>query len=251
MTNVHQELVVVDNEDISESLCTNNEGILYLKIIFEYLCMHTTCIGATSINNVHQKSKYIPQSLCAQSSSTSNEDVENIPCNSAENRLISIKLPPKMKKRGRPKGAETTVVGLRRKKLKSGPVAFENLLPETIMLSWFIGETEVLKGKTVTEDMVEVIPEKVDNACINECVCLTGIKRFFTIDAWRMVMDIIALKEENCEYYCPVCKHEIDDLRDSSINCNACLQWLHLRCSGLKKAPQKRNWFYSFCKNGY
>ena len=126
--------------------------------------MHT--IGATS------KSKYIPQSLCAQSSSTSNEDVENIPCstiNSTENRLISIKLPPKMKKRGRPKGAETTVVGLRRKKLKSGPVAFENL-PETkekIMLSWFIGETEVLdvlKGKTVTEDMVEVIPEKVDNA---------------------------------------------------------------------------------------
>ena len=189
--------------------------------------MHT--IGATS------KSKYIPQSLCAQSSSTSNEDVENIPCstiNSTENRLISIKLPPKMKKRGRPKGAETTVVGLRRKKLKSGPVAFENILPETkekIMLSWFIGETEVLdvlKGKTVTEDMVEVIPEKVDNACINECICLTGIKRFFTIDAWRMVMDIIALKDEKCEYYCPVCKHET---RDSSINCNACLQWLHLR----------------------
>ena len=27
-----------------------------------------------------RKVKYIPQSLCAQSSSTSNEEVENIPC---------------------------------------------------------------------------------------------------------------------------------------------------------------------------
>ena len=54
------------------------------------------------------------------------------------------------------------------------------------MLSWFIGEAkvlDVLKGETamITEDMVEVIPEKVDNACIHECVCLVSIKRFLQL----------------------------------------------------------------------
>ncbi len=63
-------------------------------------------------------------------------------------------------------------------------------------------------------------------------------------------MDIIRLKEEKCEYYCPVTvsKHVIDDSRDSSINCNACLKWLHLWCSGLKKTLNKKTWFCSSCK---
>ena len=114
MTNVHQELVDAENEDISESLCTTT--------------------------NVHQESEYIPESLCAQSSSTTNE-AEGIPCstsNRTENRLSSIKLSPKMKNRRRLKRAETTVFVLRQKKFKSRPVAFENLFPETkerIMLS--------------------------------------------------------------------------------------------------------------------
>ena len=83
----------------------------------------------------------------------------------------------------------------------TGPVAFENLIPEAkekIMLSWFIGETEVLdvlRGKKITEDMVEVIPENVNNACICECVCLASIKRFFTDDAWK-----IALSDHAYEY---------------------------------------------------
>ena len=41
-----------------------------------------------------------------------------------------IKLPPKMEKRGHPKGSTKTVIDLPRKKLKVGPVAFENMLPE-------------------------------------------------------------------------------------------------------------------------
>ena len=42
--------------------------------------------------------------------------------------LENVKLPPKMKKRGRPKGAETTVIGLPRRKKKKAttekPTAF-------------------------------------------------------------------------------------------------------------------------------
>ena len=52
----------------------------------------------------------------------------------------------------------------------TGPFAFENLISEAkekITLSWIIGETDVLdvlRGKKLTEDMVEVIPENVNNA---------------------------------------------------------------------------------------
>ena len=55
----------------------------------------------------------------------------------------------KMQKQGCPKGSTKTVIGLPRKKLKVGPVAFKNLLPEQkkkIILSWFVGEDEALKA---------------------------------------------------------------------------------------------------------
>ena len=67
----------------------------------------------------------------------------------------------------------------------TGPVAFENLIPEAeemIILSWFIGETEVLdvlRGKKITEDILEVIPENMNNVCVSECVYLASIKKFY------------------------------------------------------------------------
>ena len=138
-------------------------------------------------------------------------------------------------------------MGLPRKKRLTGPVAFENLIPETkekITLSWFIGETEcldVLRGKKITKDMVEVIPENVNNVCISECVCLASIKKFLTDDAWKIVINIVTRN-----YFCPVCKLQIDNSRDDSINCNSCLMRLHLKCTGPKKMLKKR--YPSFVK---
>ena len=121
-------------------------------------------------------------------------------------------LPPKIRKHGRPKGLDKSVVGLPRKKGLTGLVAFENLIPEAkekITLSWFIGEIEcldVLRGKKITKDMVEVIPENVNNACISECMCLASIKKFLTDDAWKIVINIVTRN-----YFCSVCKLQIDD----------------------------------------
>ena len=84
--------------------------------------------------------------------------------------ISSIKLPSKMQKRGHPKGSTKTVIGLPRKKPKVGPVAFENMLPEQkekLLLSWFVGADEALEaimGRKITEDLVETIPENVNNA---------------------------------------------------------------------------------------
>ena len=167
--------------------------------------------------------------------------------------ISSIKLPPKMEKRGRPKGSTKTVIGLLRKKLKVGPVAFENMLPEQrekLLLSWFVGADEALEaimGRKITEDLVETIPENDNNACIDESVCIQSIKRFFTEDAWQMVLAILKIKQQGCTYFCPVCQLEINDCTDDSIHCNSCLSWLHFHCAGLKKSPKKKQWFCHAC----
>ena len=71
------------------------------------------------------------------------------------------------------KGLANTVIGLPRKKAKGMPVAFEKLLPqqrEKNNLSWLVGMNAAeaaIKGKVITEDIVETIPENVNNAYIN------------------------------------------------------------------------------------
>ena len=176
--------------------------------------------------------------------------------NQENNSILSlIKLPPKMRKRGRPKGLANTVIGLPRKKAKGVPVAFEKLLPqqrEKIILSWFVGmdaAEAAMKGKVITEDIVETIPENVDNACIDECVCMHSVKRFFTGDAWKTVEAILTIKQEGCDYYCTICELEIDDDQDESINCSSCLGWMHFKCTGLKNSPKKKYWFCRACSS--
>ena len=88
--------------------------------------------------------------------------------------------------------------------------------------------------------MGAVIPENMNNVCVSECVYLASIKKIFTDDAWKIVFNIVTMKNDKCNYFCPVCKLQIDDSRDNNINCNSCLMWLHLKCTGPKKMPEKR-----------
>lgn len=184
-----------------------------------------------------------------------NEAVTNF-AKEEENQEISlsmVKVPPRMRKRGRPKGLANTVIGLPRKKAKFGPVAFEKMLPQQrdkVIMTWFVGKDaaeEAMKGKIITEDVVETIPENVNNACIDDCVCMQSVKRFFTQDAWETVEAIIKIKQEGCSYFCTVCELEIDDDQDESINCSSCLGWLHFKCTGLRSSPKKKYWFCRAC----
>ena len=77
---------------------------------------------------------------------------------------------------------------------------------------------EAIMGRKITEDLVETIPENVNNACIDESVCVQSIKRLFTEDAWQMVLAILKIKQQGCTYFCPVCQLEINDCTDDSIH---------------------------------
>ena len=106
-----------------------------------------------------------------------------------------------------------------------------------------------IKGKVITEDTVETIPENVNNACIDECVCMQSVKRFFTDDAWRTVEAIMMIKQERCSYFRKICELEIDDDQDESISCSSCLGWMHFECTGLKSSPKKKYWFCRACSS--
>ena len=97
-----------------------------------------------------------------------------------------------------------------------------------------------IKGKLITEDTVETIPENVDSA---ECVCMQSVKQFFTDDAWKTVEAIMMIKQEGCNYYCKICELEIDDNHDESINCSSCLRWMHFKCTEIKTVQKGSNIF--------
>ncbi|CAB3987681.1 Hypothetical predicted protein [Paramuricea clavata] len=73
-------------------------------------------------------------------------------------------MPPRMLKRGRPKGAGLTVIGLPKKRKVTGAIPFIKKSPtekERVLLNCFLERKEVesaLRGALAEEEMVEVRP---------------------------------------------------------------------------------------------
>ncbi|XP_064407710.1 uncharacterized protein LOC135352461 [Halichondria panicea] len=91
------------------------------------------------------------------------------PLSTIQDNTFAIKMPPAIKKRGRPKGAGLTVIGLPKKKGKasSKPKAFvlkSEWEKTKVMLNWFVDEevTEraVRGGDLIEEHEVECCPRK-------------------------------------------------------------------------------------------
>ena len=131
--------------------------------------------------------------------------------------LENVKLPPKIKKRGRPKGAEKTVIGLPRKKkktdkpipfLKKQPIDKERGMPcnhnivilclfaYSVILLWFVSpmvaELVLSRKGLVEEDQIEIIPERITASCLDENVCLSSCRKYFTSDAWLALEGVVA-----------------------------------------------------------
>ncbi len=114
-----------------------------------------------------------------------------------------------MRKRGRPKGAGLTVIGLPKKRGNSTstrpkafvlqsewektrgmceiimyPISSSNIsLIIIVMLSWFlykqVCERVVRGGDLAEEDEVECRPEKIPRKCLEDDVCLGHIRKYF------------------------------------------------------------------------
>ena len=109
---------------------------------------------------------------------------------------------------------------------------------EEIILSWFLGMNAAeaaMKGQVINEDIVETIPENVNNACLYaECKAV-----FHKIMMLKKVEAILTIKQKVFNYYCTICELEINDDQVKSVNCSSCLEWMHFKCTGLKSSLKK------------
>ena len=152
--------------------------------------------------------------------------------------ITDIKMPPIIRKRGRPKGHEVTVRGLsakkkRKKKLTDTPLQPFIKLHTSIkekgihnnhqvlqiivmsvtlaMLRWFV-DNEIMKAaiknsKTflIEELSVEARPEKIPDAVLDENVDIHIIRKYFTQDAWLLLEDVVQQKQKSQSFICRSC----------------------------------------------
>ena len=75
------------------------------------------------------------------------------------------------------------------------------------------------------------------------------MKKFFSVDAWKLVEEVIKTKAANPTWVCPICEKDLNDVEDDAtlLACDSCLEWFHLTCLGKKKRPKAKTWMCNNC----
>ena len=117
------------------------------------------------------------------------------------------------------------------------------------MMRWFVDESVVQRvmktTQSILEDEVEVRPESLPDAVLDENVDVHLIRRFFTNEAWLVVMDAVEIKSCQPVHVCKTCFHDLHE--KPSVVCDHCLSWYHIQCTGLKQKPKSWYWFCGRC----
>lgn len=180
---------------------------------------------------------------------------QNNDCNQYAH-LNNIEVPCALKRRGRPKGSDKTMIGLSK---KSKPVSLSKKIPfkkigrterAMFILRWFVDDETVVSavrdGIPIEEQFVEIQPAKVSDCIQDEDVNIFSVKEYFTEDAWKVVEQLLYYKKADFSFLCAACTNNLDGVE--SIGCDYCLAWYHLSCASLKKPPDgNRIWKCSQC----
>lgn len=118
------------------------------------------------------------------------------------------------------------------------------------MLQWFLDKkvaAAVVENpdKLIEEEHVEVRPERLPDGVLDENVDIHLIRRYFSSDAWLLVVDAVKQKQKNPAYICKCCSRDLE--AEPSIACDHCLSWSHIKCVGLKCGPKKKHWYCRRC----
>lgn len=174
--------------------------------------------------------------------------------------LAAMHMPANIKKRGRPKGADLTVIGLKKKRKCGAPKTFIQKSPEAkaeIVLSWILTEnnkekiTSILQGNyLILKSDLHMDPERINNAILDDTVDVSILESYVDEKALSEITSIIQRKRNAISIWnCGTCQKP---LCDECIRCDGCLQWYHFYCVGLLKTPQRSQWFcidcYTYCK---
>ena len=97
----------------------------------------------------------------------------------------------------------------------------------------------------IEEEFVETRPERVPMKCTADDVAIHQVKKYFSFDGWKVVMNVYKVLKERGEWECRVCRQSLQ--KSISVGCDGCLEWYHLRCLGLDDAPKRKTWFCRAC----
>ena len=104
-----------------------------------------------------------------------------------------------------------------------------------------------LAGCIIQEDEVETRPDQISTSCIDESICLDVCRKYFSLDAWLVVEEVVKVIKEDPTWFCGRCTLQIEDKTQPSIMCNSCLTWFHFTCLCLKRSPKSKLWFCRTC----
>ena len=107
-----------------------------------------------------------------------------------------------------------------------------------------------LKGIIISPERIQTnvhnIPDFVRDS---NTVDINQIERYFSDDAWMILLDVVT-KKRNCKWICPTCSKKLKNAEDC-VCCERCLSWFHFTCVSIRKKQKAKNWFCRNCKNKY
>ena len=121
----------------------------------------------------------------------------------------------------------------------------------SVILRWFVDVdvvNKVLHGagrSLIEEEHVETRPEHVPMKCLDENVALTSVRKYFSFDAWTLVQQTVDILKDKGRWCCAVCSDDLET--SSSICCDSCCDWVHLKCVNKKVPPKTKFWFCNAC----
>ena len=108
-----------------------------------------------------------------------------------------------------------------------------------------VAKNAMQNSTLIEEHDMQTQPECIPMKCLDENVCVSMVKKYFTIDAWMVVQNVTKVMQARRKWDCVACSRLLS--MSESVACKS-LDWFHLNCVGLKKTPKRKNWF---CRNCY
>ena len=171
---------------------------------------------------------------------------------------LNITMPPRITRKGRPKGSEKTVIGLPKKTKrlkKTNPnlkkfVELSNSEREKKILEWCLGKEIASECVTISGkiSVTKIDPTEIASEIFHPHVNLKSVKYLFEGEAWEKLMLFINDKMEVLKHQCHVCL-QVSRGIDELISCDTCLKNFLHACGKCKKTNKVRHqWFCTQCK---
>ncbi|XP_069983312.1 uncharacterized protein [Penaeus vannamei] len=169
----------------------------------------------------------------------------------------------RISKRGRPRGKDPPALNPPQstKKAKQDndenqPKPFRKLRvreKHRVVLECFVSGPTAMKALQGTPISVKEVQTDVshipDLVRDEDNVDLQQVERYFSSEAWGVVLNLVK-KKENSLWICAPCTKTIKE-NERSVACERCLSWFHFPCALLSKRPPREYWFCRDCKSKY